>query len=326
SGEVRAVNVEKGMFGIIQGVNSVDDPIQWQALRSPGEVILSNILVTEEKRTHWQGADGEVPAKGVNHSGAWFIGKKDAKGKEIPCSHPNARFTLDLHILPNLDPIIEDPNGVKVGGIVYGGRDSDTCVPVEEALDWEHGIITKGASLESETTAATLGKEGVREFNPMSNLDFLSIPVGKYIQDSLDFGKGLSKPPTIFSVNYFIRDKEGKFLNHKNDKRAWFKWMELRVNGDAKAIETPTGRIPRYEDLARIFKEVLGKQFTKEDYAKQFTIRIPEHLAKIDRIKKIYETQVSDTPRRLFEVLEAQRERLLAARKQFGDYIPPDKL
>ena len=82
---------------------------------------------------------------------------------------------------------------MEVGGIVYGGRDSDTCVPVEESFDWVHGIITKGAALESETTAATLGKEGVREFNPMSNLDFLSIPVGAYIQKNLDFGKGLKK-------------------------------------------------------------------------------------------------------------------------------------
>ncbi|GAH40052.1 unnamed protein product, partial [marine sediment metagenome] len=120
------------------------------------------------------GKDGEVPKKGVNHSGEWSPGKRDAEGREIPPSHRNARFTLDLGLLENTDSRLHDPRGVVVGGIIYGGRDSDTWVPLEEAFDWTHGIITNGASLESETTAATLGEEGVRKFNLMSNLDFLS--------------------------------------------------------------------------------------------------------------------------------------------------------
>ncbi len=190
-GEVRAVNVEKGMFGIIMGINSEDDPIQWKALHTPHEIIFSNVLVTPGKGVHWIGKDGEVPPKGHNHSGDWYKGKKDEAGNEIPPSHPNARFTLSLEDLENLDAALHDSKGVMVGAMVYGGRDSDTWVPVEESLDWKHGIITKGASLESETTAATLGKAGVRKFNLMSNLDFLSIAVGSYIQNNLDFAKGL---------------------------------------------------------------------------------------------------------------------------------------
>ncbi len=325
-GEVRAVNVEKGMFGIIQGINSEDDPIQWKALHTPGELIVSNVLVTPERGVHWIGKDGEVPPKGYNHSGEWHKGKKDEKGNEIPPSHPNARFTLSLENLENLDKALHDPKGVVVGGMVYGGRDSDTWVPVEESFDWTHGIITKGASLESETTAATLGKAGVRKFNLMSNLDFLSIPVGQYIQNNLDFAKDLKKIPLIFSVNYFLKDKDGNFLNAKTDKKVWYKWMELRANNDVQAIDTPTGRIPKYEDLKRIFKEVLNKDYSEEDYRKQFTVRVPESLAKIDRIKEIYETKVNDTPKILFEVLEEQRKRLLDAQKKHGDYITPDKL
>lgn len=325
-GEVRAVNVEKGMFGIIQGINSEDDPIQWKALHTPGELIVSNVLVTPEKGIHWIGKDGDVPPKGENHSGEWFKGKKDDKGNEIPPSHPNARFTLSLENLENLDKALHDPSGVVIGGMVYGGRDSDTWVPVEESFDWAHGIITKGASLESETTAATLGKAGVRKFNLMSNLDFLSIPVGKYIQNNLDFAKGLKKTPLIFSVNYFLKDKDGKFLNAKTDKKVWYKWMELRAHGDVAAIDTPTGRIPKYEDLKKLFKEVLEKDYSQEDYKKQFMVRVPESLAKIDRIKEIYETKVSDAPKVLFDVLEEQRKRLLEAQKKHGDYITPDKL
>jgi len=326
NGEVRAVNVEKGVFGIIMGINSKDDPIQWKALNSAGEVIFSNVLVTEDKHVHWIGKDGRVPPRGYNHSGEWFIGKKDDKDREIPPSHPNARFTLALRVFENLDSRFDDPLGVAVGGMVYGGRDSDTCVPVEESFNWVHGIITKGASLESETTAATLGKEGIRAFNPMSNLDFLSLPIGKYVQTNLDFSKDLKNPPLIFSVNYFLIDEKGEFLNEKTDKKIWYKWMELRVHNDVSFIETPTGRIPKYEDLKRLFKEVLDREYKQENYNKQFMIRIPENLARIDRVKKIYETQVSDTPRIVFDVLEEQRERLNKARERYGEYISPDKL
>jgi len=245
--------------------------------------------------------------------------------KEIPDSHPNARFTIALRAMRNLDPIAEDPKGVEVGGIVYGGRDADTSVPVEESFSWNHGIITKGAALESETTAATLGKAGVRVFNPMSNLDFLSIPVGKYVESNLKFGEKLRKPPAIFSVNYFLLDEDGKFLNGKNDKKVWYKWMELRVHGDAEAIETPTGRIPEFKDLNRLFKEILNKDFTETDYRKQFTIRVKENLAKIDRIEKIYRS-ISDTPELLFEELEKQRQRLISAQQKFGSYILPGDL
>jgi len=325
-GVVRTVNVEKGMFGIIQGVNSKDDVYQWDALHKPGEIIFSNVLVTPEGKVHWIGKDGEIPPKGENYSSEWFKGKKDANGKEIPVSHPNARFTIALKMFDNLDLTLDDPKGVEVGGIVYGGRDSDTWVPVEEAFDWQHGIITKGASLESETTAATLGKEGVREFNLMSNLDFLSIPISKYIEANLNFAKDLKKTPKIFGVNYFLKDKEGKFLNDKTDKRVWYKWMELRVHNKVKAIKTPTGLIPKYDDLKKLFKQVLNKEYTLEDYTKQFMVRIPEHLTKIDRIVSVYKTKVIDPPNVLFDVLEEQRKRLLDYQKKFGDYIKPEQL
>jgi len=232
---------------------------------------------------------------------------------------------LDLAILANVGHELHDPQGVPLSGIIYGGRDSDTWVPVEEAFDWVHGIITKGAVLESETTAATLGKEGVRELNPMSNLDFLSIPIGRYIADNLTFGAALASPPRIFSVNYFLRAPDGQFANHKTDKRIWLKWMELRVHGDADAIKTPTGFIPLYGDLRRLFEEILKRDYPEGDYIQQFSVRVPHHLAKIERLMEVYRTRVTDTPQQLFDVLEQQRERLQAAQAQFGDHISPDK-
>ncbi len=323
NGVIHTVNPENGMFGIIQGVNSVDDPLIWKALHNPGEVIFSNVLITEEKGVHWIGKDAEEPEKGSNYSGEWTPGKKDENGNLLSTSHPNARFTLDLELLENVDPKLSDPEGVLVGGILYGGRDSDTKVPVEESFDWVHGVVTMGAALESETTAATLGKEGVRKINPMSNLDFLSIPIGRYIESHLDFGAKLDNPPSIYSVNYFLRDAEGNFTNDKTDKAVWLKWMELRSHHEVEAIETPTGLIPKYEDLNRLFREVLSKDYPKEDYINQFSVRVTENLAKIERVQEFYKTKVADTPQILFDVLEEQRQRLIAAQEKYGDYISP---
>ena len=320
-GVLRAVNPEKGIFGIIQGVNAKDDRIIWDALHSPGEVIFSNVLVTEEKGVYWIGKGEEPPRTGLNHSGAWWLGKHDDEGNEISPSHPNARFTLDMKRLENLDAELDNPNGVVISGIIYGGRDSDTKVPVEESFDWVHGVITMGAALESETTAATLGKEGVRKINPMSNLDFLSIPLGRYIANHLKVGTELQDPPRIFSVNYFLRDSAGKFVNDKTDKAVWLKWMERRSYGEVGSIKTPTGLIPKYEDLEKLFKEVLDKVYSEEDYSKQFTVRIAENMAKIDRVESFYKTEVTDTPQEVFTVLNEQRKRLIKAREEYGDYV-----
>ncbi|GAB6135797.1 phosphoenolpyruvate carboxykinase (GTP) [Thermococcus prieurii] len=323
NGVARGANVEKGVFGIIQGVNPEDDPIIWKVLHSPVEIIFSNVLINDGK-PYWNDMGVEIPEEGENHSGKWWKGKKDKEGNEIPPSHKNARFTVSLEHFPNVDlEALENPCGVEVGGMIFGGRDKDTWPPVREAFDWKHGVITMGASLESETTAATLGKEGVRAFNPMAILDFMSVPLGEYIENYLRFGEKLRKAPKIFAVNYFLRDENGNWLNHKLDKAVWLKWMELRVHGDVDAIETPIGYIPKYEDLARLFKEVLNKDYSREAYEKQFTIRVPELLAKIERIEKIYREKVKEVPEELFRVLEEERKRLLEAREKYGDYISP---
>lgn len=323
NGNVRAVNPEYGMFGIIRDVNSKSDPLIWEILNSPRQIIFSNVLVTGDNHPYWLGADGGMPEEGINYSGKWYKGKKDAQGKEILPSHGNARFTVSLKELKNCDPRIDDSAGVEVSGIIYGGRDSDTAVPVQQSFDWAHGIITMGAVLESETTAATLGEEGVRKFNPMSNLDFLSIPLGKYIEDNLNFGKDLKNPPIIFGVNYFLRDENEKYLTDFNAKNVWLKWMELRVHNDVDAIKMPTGHIPKYEDLKQLFKEVINKDYSQESYIKQFTIRVEENLAKISRVMDIYENKVSNTPAVLLELLNEQKRRLELAQEKTGNYIEP---
>jgi phosphoenolpyruvate carboxykinase (GTP) len=323
NGKMMTVNVEAGIFGIIQDINAVGDPAIYDVLTNPGEVIFSNVLVTDDQMPYWLGKTKEWPLKGINYQGEWVAGKKEAQGAEITPSHKNARYTISLSKLKNRDVNADNPEGVEVNGIIYGGRDSSISVPVEEAFDWAHGIIAKGASLESETTAATLGQEGVLSFSPMSNIDFLSISLGSYIQANLDFAKKLHSIPPIFSVNYFLKNEAGKYLNGVKDKHVWIKWMEQRVHGEVDAITTPTGRIPRYEDLQRLFKQVLNKDYSESDYVAQFSIRVQENLKKLDRIVSIYKKEGADIPAILFDVLTAQKERLQEFQSRYGDVVSP---
>ncbi|MHC4596247.1 MAG: phosphoenolpyruvate carboxykinase (GTP) [Planctomycetota bacterium] len=321
-GQFRAVNAEAGIFGIIQNVTAQNDPTIWDVLHKPGEVIVGNILVVD-KKPYWLGMGSETPDKGINFSGEWFKGKKDAKGKEISLAHKNARYTVALKALANCDPEFNNPDGVVLGGVMYGGRDGKASVPVQQSFDWAHGIVLYGASLETETTFAIIGTEGVMEINLMSIQDFLAIPLGKYIQNNIDFVQGIENPPLVFGVNYFLKDKEGNFVNSVRDKHVWVKWMELRVHGDVDAITCPTGQIPRYDDLAKLFKQVLSKEYTEADYIKQFTIRVPENLDKIDRVQKYHRENVPGSPQIVYDTLEATRRRLNEARDKHGDYISP---
>jgi phosphoenolpyruvate carboxykinase (GTP) len=322
NGEFRAVNAEAGIFGIVQNVNSKDDPVIWDVLHRPGEVIFTNVLVADGK-PYWLGMGTDTPDKGVNFSGQWFKGKKDAKGNQIPLAHKNARYTVALKALANCDPELDNPQGVVLGGVMYGGRDAKAYVPVQQGFDWTHGIITYGASLETETTFAIVGQEGLPEINLMSIQDFLAIPQGKYIQNNIEFAQGLKRPPLVFGVNYFLRDSQGRFVNDVRDKHVWIKWIELRVHGDVDAITCPTGLIPCYEDLVALFDQVLCKTYTEDDYVKQFTIRAAENLAKIERVERYHRQNVTNNPQIVYDTLQATRRRLAEARDKHGDYISP---
>lgn len=318
-GEFRAANVENGIFGIITDVNSKDDPVIWDVLHKPGEVIFGNVLVKDGK-PYWIGMDDEIPPEGENHAGHWTAGMKGPDGREVSPSHKNARYTVQMSDLENAAPDWDNPKGLPLGGIIYGGRDSDTNVPVREAYSWEHGICTMGATLESETTSATIGQEGVRKWNVMSNMDFLSMSVGRYIENNLKFACDIQRPK-VYGTNYFIK-KDGKFLNDKTDKAVWIKWMELRIHDDVDALDAGCGMIPKYEDLQRLFKDVMHKEYTQQDYIDQFTVRIPELLSKHERMQKIYAT-IDDTPQTWKDEMAAERARLEKLQAEKGDYISP---
>jgi len=322
-GYARAVNIESGIFGIIQDVNPMDDPFIHHVLITPRELIFSNVLIYEGK-PYWVGMSNSYPESGINHYGNWQKGLRDEDGVVIPASHPNARYTIRIRDLQNIDPNLHDPEGVKVEGIFYGGRDSDTNVPILESLSWDHGIFI-GATLESETTFATLGKPGVRKFDPMANLDFLVVPLGTYLTNHYNFGSRLKYPPKIFSTNYFLKI-DNTYCNQKVDKKVWVLWAEGRVHEEFEAIKTPIGYIPRYQDLQLLFQDVLNRIYTKEQYAYQFSIRIGKLLEKLERVEKFYLTE-SNIPKRFWNMVSTIQKELYQMKGKYGkEVISPFEL
>jgi len=320
-GNLRAVNVESGVFGIIQDVNPVDDPLIYKALTTPRELIFSNVLVTDGT-PYWLGMGrSDIPKKGMNHSGEWWEGKKDAEGGIMPFAHPNARYTMRLSELENVDPNVNNPEGIVVQGILYGGRDSDTNVPICEALSWEHGVYF-GATLESETTTATIGRTGVRTSDPMSLMDFLVVPLGAYLTNYIKFGRRLKNHPRIYATNYFLKH-EGRYTNEKVDKKVWLMWAEGRIHGEYDAIETPMGYLPKYKDLKNLFKQIFKRDYKEADYNLQFSLRLDKILEKIARMEELYKSE-EGMPKEFWEILNQQKADIQALKAKTGESeVPP---
>lgn len=324
-GEFRGVNVEQGIFGIIKDVNPEDDPVIFENLMKEQELIFSNVLRGPDNNPYWQNSGMEEPDKGDNHSGSdWYRGKKDSKGNEIPIAHSNARYTMRLDYLENFDEAgFKAKDGVKVEGVLYGGRDSDTTVPVEESDTWEEGILLKACTLESETTSATLGKEGVRKASPMANMDFVSYPLGEYTINNIKFVEDMKQVPKIYSTNYFLRNPDNKFCTPKTAKKVWLHWAEGRTHGEYAALDTPTGKIPKYEDLKALFKKYLDMDYTQDDYIYQFTFRCDKWIEKLERTKEFFKKMDPLCPDMLFEKWDEYITKIQKAKDKYGASIKP---
>lgn len=325
NGEFRGVNVEQGIFGIIKDVNAEDDPVIFENLMIEQEVIFSNVLRGPDNNPYWLGSGLDTPKKGDNHSGKdWYEGKKDAKGNEIPVAHGNSRYTMRLDYLENFDKSgFDAKDGVVVEGILYGGRDSDTSVPVEESATWEDGILIKACTLESETTSATLGKEGVRNPSPMANMDFVSYPLGEYTLNNINFVKGMKQVPKVFSTNYFLRDEKGKFCNDKLAKKVWLHWAEGRIHNEYEAYDTPNGKIPLFKDLKVLFKKHLNYDYTEAEYTYQFTFRCTKWVDKLERSKLYFKKMDAHAPEIIFKKWDEQIAKIEKAKAKFGNEIKP---
>jgi phosphoenolpyruvate carboxykinase (GTP) len=238
-GRLWAINPESGYFGVVPGTNPETNRNAYEMIRR--DTLFTNVALTADKEPWWEGLSTGKPA--VDWQGRPFDA---ARG---PAAHPNSRFTVSAKRNPSYSHRSEDPQGVPITALVFGGRRREVAPLVYEARDWKHGVLV-GASVASETTAAMVGQVGVVRRDPMAMQPFCGYNFGDYWQHWLDVGTKLTRPPGIFHVNWFRRDTNGKFLwpGYGENLRV-LDWVLKRCAGTVGANETPIGNLPHAEDL-----------------------------------------------------------------------------
>jgi phosphoenolpyruvate carboxykinase (GTP) len=238
-GRLWAINPEAGSFGVVPGTNPETNRNAYEMIRR--DTLFTNVALTADNQPWWEGLSTGKPV--IDWQGRPY---DPARG---PAAHPNSRFTVSAKRNPAYSPRSEDPKGVPISAIVFGGRRREVAPLVYEARDWKHGVLV-GASVASETTAAMVGQQGVVRRDPMAMLPFCGYNFADYWQHWLNIGAKLARPPRIYHVNWFRRDAQNKFLwpGYGENLRV-LEWMLDRCAGNAGAAETPIGRLPRPEDI-----------------------------------------------------------------------------
>jgi len=300
-GRLYAVNPEFGLFGVAPGTGWHTNPNAMRTV-AKGNSVFTNVAFTDDGDIWWEGMTEEPPAHLTDWKGRDWTPESD----EVS-SHPNSRFCTPITQCPILAPEYDDPRGVPIDAILFGGRRKTTIPLVIEARDWVHGTFM-GATLSSETTAAATGAVGVVRRDPMAMLPFIGYNAGDYFNHWITVGKenDAAKLPRIFYVNWFRRGDEGQFLwpGFGENSRV-LKWVIERIEGKAAAVETPIGYVPTVDSL-----DVDGLDCTPQDLAAALAVDPDEWKAEIPQITEWFEKFGDKLPAMLWTELDALKARL----------------
>ena len=284
-GGLWAVNPEFGYFGVAPGTSSKSN---FNAMKMvEHESIFTNVAMTPDGDVWWEGMDVPPPAGLIDWKGNPWNGKDKA-------AHPNSRFTTPMRNNPALSPMANEPQGVPISAIIFGGRRASTVPLVLESNDWTHGVYM-GATMGSETTAAASGAVGVLRRDPMAMLPFCGYNMGAYFGHWLEMRKAITKPPKIFMVNWFRKDADGNFLwPGYGDNMRVLKWMVDRIHGRADAVQTPVGGVPHSKDL-----DLTGLEIAPESIRRALAVNTTEWKAEMESAGEFFSKIGSTMPKDL---------------------------